>query len=103
MNGTYFNGSIAHNDNECDPYGVSVELDPNSMKTDYVNNNGVSAPAEMEQGAAAWHSCGICLEEIFDEELKVHLVCGGMLCDTCLMNLADMNKQQLKFHCPVSS
>jgi len=92
-------------------YDVQNSDHPNSYDEDYDrdetdkdnimnidNNNGL--PPEAEQGAAAWHSCGICLEEIFDEELKVHLICGGMLCDTCLANMVDINKQQ-KFHCPI--
>ena len=44
------------------------------------------------EGAATWHSCGICLEEIFDEELKVHLVCGGLLCDPCLTNMIEVSE-----------
>lgn len=60
----------------------------------------VTAMAESIQGAAAWHSCGICLEEIFDEELKVHIVCGGMLCDSCLTNLVEVNNT-IRFPCPI--
>ena len=33
-----------------------------------------------------WHSCAICLEEMVDEELVTHAVCGAILCSECLQS-----------------
>lgn len=97
------NGSYHHSDDA--RMDTSMEIKDNN-NDDNNNNDNVNDDSnnnnnnEDVEGAAAWHSCGICLEEIFDEELKTHLICGGLLCDTCLTNLVEVNKTH-KFHCPI--
>ena len=89
MNGTVDGGNDHNN----------IVVDECKDNTINIDNNNAFASAVGD--AAVWHSCGICLEEIFDEELKVHLVCGGLLCETCLTNLVEMHKQP-RLPCPVS-
>jgi len=57
-------------------------------------------PEPPNTNLSAWHSCSICLEETFDEELNVHEICGGLLCKECLKNTIEYNKQS-KFNCPI--
>ena len=54
-----------------------------------------------ENTASTWHSCSICLEEKFDEELKVHRICGGLLCKECLGKTIEISEGK-SFPCPVS-
>ena len=52
------------------------------------------------EGPMGWHTCGICLEDIFDENLMIHNVCGGILCKNCLEVTASYHSGQA-FPCPV--
>ena len=55
----------------------------------------------ISRSATGWHTCGICLEDIFDDDLMVHEVCGGVLCRDCLQATASYHSGQT-FPCPVS-
>ena len=86
-------------------YGNYGNLDSGDTKTasvDVVTNctdSGVQAATENV--GSTWHSCSICLEEKFDEELKVHPICGGLLCKECLGRTVEFSEGK-NFACPVS-
>lgn len=60
-------------------------------------------PSEVSAvtSASAWRSCSICLEETFDEDIRIHTICGGSLCVSCLGKTAEYHYFE-KFPCPVS-
>ena len=61
----------------CDP------ATPEPMDT----SDSPTTPAHSAGGKVVvmeWHSCAICLEEMVDEELVTHAVCGAILCSVCL-------------------
>ncbi|KAK3576537.1 hypothetical protein CHS0354_018043 [Potamilus streckersoni] len=47
-----------------------------------------------------WRSCAICLEELTDNELMVHMACGGTFCPTCL-ELSVQHNRESAYCCPV--
>lgn len=56
-----------------------------------------------DNGVATWHSCSICFEEKFEEDLLVHRSCNGALCVECLQTTIQHNQTPGgQFPCPVS-
>ena len=55
---------------------------------------------ERQEVALSWHTCSICLEEVFDEDLHIHPICGGMMCVDCLEATVQFHHQE-NFACPV--
>ena len=80
-------------------------LDSSDTKTassdDVINCTDSSVKEAAENIASTWHSCSICLEEKFDEELRVHPICGGLLCKECLGRTVEYSEGK-SFPCPVS-
>eukprot|EP00112_Aurelia_sp_Birch-Aquarium-sp1_P010751 Seg2289.2 transcript_id=Seg2289.2/GoldUCD/mRNA.D3Y31 product="Ubiquitin carboxyl-terminal hydrolase 15" protein_id=Seg2289.2/GoldUCD/D3Y31 len=73
-------------------------IDSSSIEgIDYDENSSDVLPRE---GPMGWHTCGICLEDIFDDDLMVHNICGGVLCCDCLEATASYHSGQ-SFPCPV--
>ena len=62
-------------------------------------NAGVAIQTENEQ--QTWRTCTICLEDTFDEDMRSHLTCGGMICDKCVGVTAGYHDNN-SFPCPVS-
>lgn len=55
-----------------------------------------------------WHTCTICLDEMVDSDLLVHLSCGTTICSTCLQSAQQHNtatapsgETTTNFPCPV--
>ena len=90
--------------------GNSIELNENDSHTvgcsaQDVSMSHLSKDADTngeEDGATGWHSCSICLEDTFDDDLLVHSICGGMMCKGCLKATSDFHGN-LSFPCPVTT
>ena len=51
-----------------------------------------------------WHTCGVCLEEMVDNDLLTHTVCGALLCGECLESSKQHTvKEDGRMPCPVSN
>ncbi|XP_065056466.1 ubiquitin carboxyl-terminal hydrolase 15-like [Rhopilema esculentum] len=74
-----------------------VENDPGLVKEVMGEDSGGVLPRE---GPTGWHTCGICLEDIFDDDLMIHGICGGVLCSDCLEATACYHSGK-SFPCPV--
>ncbi|XP_074658140.1 uncharacterized protein LOC141911078 [Tubulanus polymorphus] len=57
------------------------------------------APSPVQ---SQWSSCAICLEEMVDSELMIHVECGGMLCHSCLQ-MSVKHYGDSAYVCPVCS
>ena len=76
-----------------------VENDP-GLVTKVVGEN--SEGILPREGPTGWHTCGICLEDIFDDDLMIHGICGGVLCSDCLEATACYHSGK-SFPCPVGN
>lgn len=83
-----------------DVYAVEVISVVNP--TSATDNRGADDVAMVT--ASTWHSCNICFDEKFEEELLVHRKCNGVLCPGCLGDTLKHSKNDHgDFPCPVGS
>lgn len=67
-----------------------------------------SEPSEQSEGdgravlgaASKWYTCSICLEETFDDDVRSHLQCGGIICTGCLTTMLEFYGRD-NLTCPV--
>ena len=61
-----------------------------------------SVPMEIDDSSAqqTWRTCSICLTETFDDEMRIHNPCGGLICHTCVGVMAGYHDNG-EFPCPV--
>eukprot|EP00794_Sanderia_malayensis_P011244 gene11244-12424_t len=101
---------------ELEQQNTSDDLDSNlhnSVKTDHNSDAATEEPMDEDSRsngdtnagrcssiATGWHTCGICLEDIFDDDLMIHQPCGGMLCRDCLLVTCSYHCGK-SFPCPV--
>ncbi|XP_013415343.1 uncharacterized protein LOC106177185 [Lingula anatina] len=76
---------------DCRNCGDSVDNDSLAPKTSCINLS-----------TQQWKTCAICLEEMVDSELLVHLSCGGTLCQPCL-EMSFKHYGEAALNCPVCS
>lgn len=95
----------------CSKYISQEDYTPLIEPTDLTKNKDTSnttgdeaMPSEVSAvtSASAWRSCSICLEETFDEDIRIHTICGGSLCVSCLGKTAEYHYFE-KFPCPICS
>ena len=87
---------------ECQKFEVACDAD-NSLTSGDDADMGTDESKQTvlpKEGPMGWHTCGICLEDIFDDNLMVHSVCGGILCKDCLGVTASYYAGK-SFPCPV--
>ena len=88
---------------ECQKFETSRDADESPMLADELEeDDGNDQSVLPREGPMGWHTCGICLEDIFDDDLMIHNVCGGILCKDCLEVNASYHAGQ-SFPCPVLS
>jgi len=65
-------------------------------------NNPMTSPNNGGVEVETWHTCNICFEEKFEEDLMVHRSCNGTLCSDCLEGTIQHNQNTAgNFPCPV--
>ena len=63
-----------------------------------------SVSMETDESSAqqtTWRKCSICLNETFDDEMRIHNSCGGLICHSCVNTTATYHDNG-EFPCPVS-
>ena len=87
---------------ECQKFETICDSDTPLSRVDDVNMGTDENEQSVlpKEGPMGWHTCGICLEDIFDDNLMVHNVCGGILCRDCLGVTASYYTGK-SFPCPV--
>jgi len=87
---------------ECQRFEINCDTDTESACVSDTNmgTDELEQTVLPKEGPMGWHTCGICLEDIFDDDLMVHNVCGGVLCRDCLGVTASYYSGK-SFPCPV--
>ena len=100
IEGQKFNTS--NQESPCSMQSSDLENSIDSSSIEGIDCDENDSDVLPREGPMGWHTCGICLEDIFDDDLMVHNVCGGVLCQDCLEATASYHSGQ-SFPCPVCS
>jgi len=74
-----------------------------------INKPRNKEPVESSEGSGmttsdttqqTWRKCSICLSETFDEDMRTHLSCGGLICRECV-GITASHHENRNFPCPV--
>lgn len=68
-------------------------------RKDSIDSSADKVPIETDSSQQTWRTCTICLEDTFDEEMRSHLPCGGMICAKCVQITAGFHENS-SFPCP---
>ena len=68
--------------------------------TTALEKSPVSMEIDDSSTQQTWRTCSICLTETFDDEMRIHNPCGGLICDGCVSITAGYHDNG-EFPCPV--